>query len=104
MYLEKVKEIREVEDALEKSKAEARAEAQALSARAEADGKALLERTRADARAALKDALYQAEQTAERDRSAVKEHTAAACEALRREAEQHMAAAVAEIVRRVVDA
>ena len=104
MYLEKVREIREAEDALEKARAEARAEAQALSARAEADGKSLLERTRADARAALKDALYQAEQAAERDKAAVKEHTATACEALRREAEQHMAEAVAEIVRRVVDA
>ena len=89
---------------MEKAKAEARAEAQALSARAEADGKALLERTRADARAALKDALYQAERIAERDRTAVEAHTAAACEELRRTAEQRMAETVAEIVRRVVDA
>ena len=66
MSLEAITKIRAVEDSMEQSKAEAKAQAQKLIAEAEREGKALLQQGREKAAAAAAAAMKEAENAGER--------------------------------------
>ena len=103
MYVEKVKELRALEDEMEALKAAERAQAQQVLAQAQTQGKALLEKARADARDYEKQRLSMAEGAAQEKRSEVMLSVEKECEAIRQQAGTHMAEAAAAIVRRVVE-
>ena len=71
MSLEAITEIREVEERMERAKAEARAQAQKMVADAERDGKALLQQGRDAAAKAEAEALRKAEEAAAGRREAI---------------------------------
>ncbi len=103
MYLETVKEIREAEQRCEQEKLNARSEAEQRIAGAEKAGKALLEQTREQLHQKSSQLMQDAAAQAQEHRDKVAAETEQLCDALRKTADGHMAQAVGEIVRRVVD-
>ena len=103
MYLETVREIRAAEQRCEQDKLNARNEAEQRIAGAEKAGKALLEQTREQLHQKSGRLMQDAAAQAEKHRNEVTAETEQLCDALRKTADGHMAQAVGEIVRRVVD-
>ena len=103
MSLEAITRIRQVEDDMERSKAEARGQAQKLAADAQREGKDLLEsRREASAEAAAK-AMEEARQRAGQRREEILAQARQDCEALRAEAGKRMDGAVRAILEKVVE-
>ena len=103
MSLEAITEIRQVEDRMERAKAEARAQAQKLVADAERDGKALLQQGRDDAGKAEAEALRKAEEAAAKRREAILAEAAKDCQKLKNAAHGRMDKAAQAILERVVE-
>ena len=103
MSLEAITEIREVEERMERAKAETRAQAQKLVADAERDGKALLQQGRDAAAAAAADALRKAEETAAQRRQTILAQAAKDCQKLVDAAHGRMDKAAQAILERVVE-
>ena len=103
MSLEAITEIREVEERMERAKAEARAQAQKMVADAERDGKALLQQGRDAAAKAETEALRKAEEAAAGRREAILADAAKDCQALKDAALGRMDQAAQAILERVVE-
>ena len=103
MSLEAITEIREVEERMERAKAEARAQAQKMVADAERDGKALLQQGRDAAAKAEEEALRKAEEAAAGRREAILAGAAKDCQALKDAAFVRMDQAAQAILERVVE-
>ena len=103
MSLEAITEIREVEERMERAKAEARAQAQKMVADAERDGKALLQQGRDAAAKAEVEALRKAEEAAAGRREAILAGAAKDCQALKDAAFVRMDQAAQAILERVVE-
>ena len=103
MSLEAITEIREVEERMERAKAEARAQAQKMVADAERDGKALLQQGGAAAGKAEAEALRKAEEAAAGRREAILAGAAKDCQALKDAAFVRMDQAAQAILERVVE-
>ena len=103
MSLEAITEIREVEERMERAKAEARAQAQKMVADAERDGKALLQQGRDAAAKAEAEALHKAEEAAAGRREAILADAAKDCQALKDAAFGRMDQAAQAILERVVE-
>ncbi len=102
MYMEAVKEIRELEEQMEQAKVRARAQAKDSLDAVEKEGRALLADTRQAIREADASAMEACEKEAEVQRQDVLRQAEDQCSALRRQAAGHMDEAVARIVERVV--
>ena len=103
MSLAAITEIREVEERMERAKAEARAQAQKMVADAERDGKALLQQGRDAAAKAEAEALRKAEEAAAGRREAILAGAAKDCQALKDAAFVRMDQAAQAILERVVE-
>ena len=103
MSLEAITKIRAVEDAMEKSKADARAQAQKMVADAERDGRALLQQGKEAAAKAAAEAMGRAEQAAAGRREEILAKAAEDCRALKAEAAARMDKATQAILGRVVE-
>lgn len=103
MSLEAITEIREVEERMERAKAEARAQAQKLVADAERDGKTLLQQGRDEAGKAEAEALRNAEDAAAKRREAILAEAADSCRKLKDAAHGRMDKAAQAILERVVE-
>jgi len=103
MSLEAITKIRAVEDGMEQSKAEARAQAQKLVADAEREGRALLQRGREAAAQAAAEAMRRAEADAAGRREEILRQAAKDCEALKADAGARMDKATQAILGRVVE-
>ena len=97
MSLEAITRIRQVEDDMERSKAEARGQAQKLAADAQREGKDLLERRREASAEAAAKAMEEARQRAGQRREEI------LAQALRAEAGKRMDGAVRAILEKVVE-
>jgi len=103
MYLETIRQISQVEDAMEKAKADARTDAQKRIADAQKAGQALLIRAQQEADSANAILLQQAEREAAEKRSGILRNAQKDCDALKLRADGQMSEAVAAIVRKVVE-
>ena len=103
MSLEAITGIRQVEERMERAKAEARAQAQKLASDAERDGRALLEQGRQAAGQAEAEALRKAEEAAAARREAILAAAAENCWALKDAAQKRMDKAAQAIMERVVE-
>ena len=103
MSLEAITEVREVEERMERAKAEARAQAQRMIADAERDGKALLQQGRDAAGKAEAEALRKAEASAAQRREAILAEAAKDCRVLKDAALGRMDKATQAILERVVE-
>lgn len=103
MSLEAIREIQRVEEAMEASRAQARAQAQKLIADAEREGRALLEQGREAAAGKAAAAMSAAEEKAAKRRAEILAAAADDCETISAGADAFMARAVKMIVERVVE-
>lgn len=103
MSLEAITKIRAVEDGMEQSKTEAKAQAQKLIADAEREGRALLQQGREAAAQAAAETMRQAEADAAKRREEILEQAAKDCEALKADAGARMDKATQAILGRVVE-
>ena len=103
MSLEAITKIRAVEDSMEQSKAEAKAQAQKLIADAEREGNALLQQGREKASAAAAAAMKEAENAAAKRREEILSQAAKDCGKLKADAGTRMDKAAQAILGRVVD-
>jgi len=103
MSLEAITQIRQVEDSVERSKADAKAQALKLVADAERDGRALLLQGREKSAAAKAAALRDAEEKAAVRRTQILAQSAKDCKKLKASAEARMEKAAKAILERVVD-
>ena len=103
MSLEAITKIREVEEGMEQSKAEAKAKAQRMIADAEREGRALLQEGRETAAKAAAGAMRRAEEEAAVRREEILSQAAKDCEALKAEAAARMDKATQAILGRVVE-
>lgn len=103
MYLETIRQISQVEDAMDKAKADAKADAQKRLADAQKAGQALLTRAQQEADAENAALLRQAEENAGARRDDILQTAQKDCDALKLRADGQMNEAVATIVRKVVE-
>lgn len=103
MSLTAIHTIRDVEEAMDQARLEARSKAQKLVADAQKEGKALLERSRADAAEKTAEVMEAAQRKGEKHRGEILGDTAKECRQLAADADTRMAAAANMIVRRVVE-
>ncbi len=103
MSLEAVTKIREVENGVEQSKLDARAQGQKLIADAEREGREALKRGREQSEKAAAQAMREAEAKAAQRRIEIISQAEKDCEALKKAARSRMGKAAEAIVRRVVE-
>ena len=103
MSLEAITKIRAVEDGVEQSKADAKAQAAKLVADAEREGRALLNAGREKAAAASAEALKEADGRAAKRREEILAQSAKDCQKLKADAGARMDKAVQAILGRVVE-
>ena len=103
MSLEAITKIRAVEDGVEQSKADAKAQAAKLAADAEREGRALLQKGREKSAEASAKALKEAEEKAAKRRDEILAQSAKDCEKLKADAGKRMDKAVQAILGRVVE-
>ncbi len=103
MSLEAISKIRAVEEGMERSKADAKAQAQKLVADAEREGRALLQQGKEKAAAAAAAAMKQAEGQAEERRKEILAQAEKDCEKLKKDARTRMDKAAQAILGRVVE-
>lgn len=103
MSLEAITKIRAVEDSVEQSKADAKAQAAKLVADAEREGRALLHAGREKASAASAEALKEADGKAAKRREEILAQSAKDCQKLKSDAAARMDKAVQAILGRVVE-
>ncbi len=102
MSLEAIAQIRQVEEGMEQTKAQARSNVQKAQAEAEKAGQDLLREGREAAGRGAQEAMEKAQARAERRREEILSGAKRDCEALRTAAEAQMGRAVQAIVERVV--
>jgi len=103
MSLEAISKIRAVEEGMERSKADARAQAQKLIADAEREGRSLLQQGREKSAAAAAAAMSQAEDQAKQRRKEIMAQAEKDCEKLKTDARTRMDKAAQAILGRVVE-
>lgn len=103
MSLEAITKIREVEDNMEQSKAEAKAQAQKLLAEAEREGRVLLQQGRESSAEKAAAAMRQAEEQDRVRREEILAQAAKDCGRLKAEAGERMDQAAQAILERVVE-
>lgn len=103
MSLEAITKIRAVEDGVEQSKADAKAQAAKLVADAEREGRALLNAGREKAAAASAEAMKAADGKAAGRREEILAQSAKDCQKLKADASARMDKAVQAILGRVVE-
>ena len=103
MSLEAISKIRAVEESMERSRADAKAQAQKLVADAEREGRALLQEGKEKAAAAAAAAMKQAEGQAEERRKEILAQAEKDCEKLKKDARTRMDKAAQAIIGRVVE-
>ena len=103
MSLEAITKIRAVEEDMERSKADAKAQAQKLIADADREGRALLQQGREKAAAAAAAAMKKAEEQAAERRKEILAQSGRDCEKLKSDAGARMDKAAQAIIGRVVE-
>jgi len=103
MSLEAIREIQSVEEAMEASRAQARAQAQKLISDAEREGRMLLEQSREAAAGQAAAAMAAAEARAAKRRDEILSAAEDDCKTISDGADAFMAQAVNKIVERVVE-
>ena len=103
MSLEAIREIQSVEEKMETSRAQARAQAQKIISDAEREGRALLEQGRAEAAKKAAAVMTAAEERAAKRREEILAAAEEDCKILSAGADAFMAQAVKMIVERVVE-
>ena len=103
MSLEAIREIQRVEEAVESSRVQARAQAQKIVSDAERAGRTLLDQGREEAVKAAAAELTAAEETAAKRREEILSAAGEDCKILSDNADAFMAMAVKMIVERVVE-
>ena len=103
MSLEAITKIRAVEENMDQSRADAKANAQKLVADAEREGQALLQQGQERAAAAAVEAMRKAEEAAALRRKEILAQADKDCDALRTEASKRMDKATQAILERVVE-
>jgi V/A-type H+-transporting ATPase subunit G/H len=101
--LEAITKIRAVEEDMERSKADAKAQAQKLIADADREGRSLLQQGREKASAAAAAAMKKAEEEAAGLRDKILAQSAKDCEKLKSDARARMDKAAQAIIGRVVE-
>lgn len=103
MSLEAITKIRAVEEDMERSKADAKAQAQKLIADAEREGRSLLQQGREKSADAAASAMRKAEEQAAARREEILAQSVKACEQLTSDARARMDKAAQAIIERVVE-